>query len=98
MFKFLFIISMLLPTVSAHEINLISLSDVNFTKSNVTEIEPTDQLDFDNNSFFSQSPVQFQHYSYINLNYFSPFIVQHYSHSFHSRAPPLVISHHTLIA
>ncbi|MFT6689932.1 MAG: hypothetical protein ACJAXH_000438, partial [Colwellia sp.] len=47
MFKFLFIISMLLPTVSANEIGLTFSGDLNFTKSNIAEIEQADNLDFD---------------------------------------------------
>jgi hypothetical protein len=98
MFKFLFIISMLLPTVSANEINLIALVDFNFTKSNIAEIEQADNLDFDDPSLLYPSLVQFQSCNYINLSYYSSFILQYYFHNFHSRAPPPFIFHHTLIA
>ena len=98
MFKFLFIISMLLPTVSANEIDLIALGDLNFTKSNSTEIEQADNLDFDDPSLLYPSIVQLQNCNYINLSYFTPFILQYYFHNFHSRAPPAFIFHHTLIA
>ena len=98
MFKFLFIISMLLPTVSANEIDLIFLGDLNFTKSNIAEIEQADNLDFDNPSLLYQFIVPFQNCSYINLSYFSHFIPPYYFHNFHSRAPPSFIFHHTLIA
>jgi hypothetical protein len=98
MFKFLFIINMLLPAVLANEIDLTSLGDLNFTKSNIAEIEQVDNLDFDNPSLLYQFIVQFQNCSYINLSYFSHFIPQYYFHNLHSRDPPAFIFHHTLIA
>lgn len=89
---------MLLPTVSANEIDLTALGDLNFTKSNIAEIEQADNLDFDDPSLLCQSIAQFQNCNYINLSYFSPFILQYYFLNFHSRAPPAFIFHHTLIA
>lgn len=97
MFKFLFIISMLLPAVSANEIELTALGDLNFTKSNLAEIEQVDNLDFDDPSLLYPFIVQLQNCNYINLSDFSPFILQYYFHNFHSRAPPAFIFHHTLI-
>lgn len=88
---------MLLPTVSANETGLVSLSDLNFTELNVTEIEQADKLDLDNPTLSLKAIVQFQHDSNIKLSYFSSAIVQSYFHSFHSRAPPLLIIQHTLI-
>lgn len=97
MFKFLFIISMLLATFSAHDTALTAVSDLNFTELNVTEIEQTDNLDFDSPASLPHTIVQFPHDRYIKLSYFSPFIFQPYFQGFRSRAPPLVIISHTLI-
>lgn len=88
---------MLLPTVSANEIALTSVSDLNFTELNVTEIEQTDNLDFDSPAPLPKTIVQFPHDRYIKLSYFSPFIFQSYFQGFRSRAPPLVIISHAFI-
>lgn len=98
MFKLLFIISMLLPTVSANETVLVSLSDLNFTETNIVEIEQTDNLDFDRPALLSSALVQLSPDRNVKLSYFNPFIVQSYFQSFHSRAPPLIIFQSTFIA
>ena len=97
MFKFIFIISMLLPTVSANEIGVNALSDLNFVELSVTEIDQTDELDFDSSALIPHTIIQFPHDKYIKLSYFTPFIFQSYFQGFHSRAPPRFILPDTFI-
>lgn len=87
---------MLLPSVSANETGLITLSDLNFTESNITEIEKADNVDFDGPTLIANTIIQSLYEINTKVNYFTPFIVKSYFKSFHSRAPPVFISHYTI--
>lgn len=88
---------MLIPSVSANETGLITLSDFTFTESNITEIEKADNVDFDNPALIINTIISFQHQINTTVNYFSPFIIKSNFKSFHSRAPPVFISYFTII-
>jgi len=95
MFKFIFIISMLLPTVSAHEIRVNALNDLNLIEVNpaesLAEVEQADDLGFDDTALIAQSCFQLPTHGYIILPYFSSSFLKAHQTGFRSRAPPKFI-------
>lgn len=95
MFKFIFIISMLLPTVSAHEIRVNALNDLSLIEVNpaesLAEVEQTDDVYFDDTALIAQNSFQLPNYGYIILPYFSSSFLKAHQTCFRSRAPPKFI-------
>ncbi|ASP49603.1 hypothetical protein [Cognaticolwellia beringensis] len=90
MFKLFFILTILLTTVSANKIEVVTLSDLSFNQANTVELDTTEDVDSDNPALLTLTANYLRSYTYISIRYRNPDIIEPYFQNFHSRAPPFI--------